>query len=60
MRNGGIVLGLLVAVAFSIAAEGLFFTALALAVFLPVWALHPARRAQARAALPRRPAPGSG
>ncbi len=51
--TGGIVLGLLVAVAFSIAAEGLFFTALALAVFLLVWALHPARRAEARAALPR-------
>ncbi|MDG4799488.1 DUF2079 domain-containing protein [Micromonospora sp. WMMD980] len=51
--TGGIVLGLLVAVAFSIAAEGLFFTALALAVFLLVWALHPARRTEARAALPR-------
>ncbi|WP_405090620.1 DUF2079 domain-containing protein [Micromonospora sp. NBC_01392] len=51
--TGGIVLGLLVGVAFSIAAEGLFFTALALAVFLLVWALHPARRAEARAALPR-------
>ncbi|MEU4715404.1 DUF2079 domain-containing protein [Micromonospora purpureochromogenes] len=50
--RGGIVLGVLVAVAFSIAAEGLFFTALALAVFLAVWALHPARRAEARAALP--------
>ncbi|MEH0845790.1 DUF2079 domain-containing protein [Micromonospora sp. CPCC 205711] len=51
-RRGGIVLGVLVAVAFSIAAEGLFFTALALAVFLAAWALHPARRAEARAALP--------
>ncbi|OKI77667.1 DUF2079 domain-containing protein [Micromonospora sp. CB01531] len=51
--RGGIVLGLLVAVAFSIAAEGLFFTALALALFLLVWALHPARRAEVRAALPR-------
>ncbi|WP_422743114.1 DUF2079 domain-containing protein [Micromonospora sp. WMMD754] len=51
--TGGIVLGLLVAVAFSIAAEGLFFTALALGVFLLVWALAPARRAEARAALPR-------
>ncbi len=50
--RGGIVLGLLVAVAFSIAAEGLFFTALALAFFLVLWALHPARRAEARAALP--------
>lgn len=50
--TGGVVLGLLVALAFSIAAEGLFFTALALALFLLVWALHPARRAEARAALP--------
>ncbi|MEV0156906.1 DUF2079 domain-containing protein [Micromonospora sp. NPDC050686] len=50
--RGGVVLGLLVAVAFSIAAEGLFFTALALALFLAVWSLHPARRAEARAALP--------
>ncbi|MEV6707540.1 DUF2079 domain-containing protein [Micromonospora wenchangensis] len=50
--RGGLVLGVLVAVAFSIAAEGLFFTALAVAVFLAVWALHPARRAQARATLP--------
>ncbi|WP_432899299.1 DUF2079 domain-containing protein [Micromonospora matsumotoense] len=50
--RGGLVLGVLVAVAFSIAAEGLFFTALAVAVFLGVWAVHPARRAQARAALP--------
>ncbi|MFG1846281.1 DUF2079 domain-containing protein [Micromonospora carbonacea] len=51
LRNG-VVLGVAVAVAFSIAAEGLFFTALALGVFLPVWALHPERRARARAALP--------
>ncbi|MBQ1066916.1 DUF2079 domain-containing protein [Micromonospora sp. D75] len=51
--TGGIVLGLLVAAAFSIAAEGLFFTALALGVFLAVWALHPARWPEARAALPR-------
>ncbi|MFI9640239.1 DUF2079 domain-containing protein [Micromonospora sp. NPDC051925] len=51
-RRGGIVLGVLVAVAFSIAAEGLFFTALAIAVFLTVWALHPAHRVRARAALP--------
>ncbi|WP_433312501.1 DUF2079 domain-containing protein [Micromonospora chersina] len=49
---GGIVLGVLVAVAFSIAAEGLFFTALAVALFLLVWALHPVRRAEVRAALP--------
>ncbi|MGC5018242.1 DUF2079 domain-containing protein [Micromonospora sp. DT47] len=50
--RGGVLLGVLVAVAFSIAAEGLFFTAMALAVFLAAWALHPARRAEARAALP--------
>ncbi|GIJ25465.1 glycosyl transferase [Micromonospora qiuiae] len=48
----GVLLGLLVAVAFSIAAEGLFFTALALGVFVAVWALHPANRAEARAVLP--------
>ncbi|MFC7546236.1 DUF2079 domain-containing protein [Plantactinospora sp. GCM10030261] len=51
LRNG-IVLGVLVAVAFSIAAEGLFFTALACGVFLAAWALHPPRRAEARATLP--------
>ena len=51
VRNG-IVVGVLVAVAFSIAAEGLFFTALALAVFLATRALHPARRAETRAVLP--------
>ncbi|MFU8849996.1 DUF2079 domain-containing protein [Micromonospora sp. SL1-18] len=50
--RGGIVLGLLVAVAFSIAAEGLFFTALAVALFLVLWAMHPSRRAEVRAALP--------
>ncbi|WP_232074592.1 DUF2079 domain-containing protein [Phytohabitans suffuscus] len=49
-RRNGLVLGVLVAVAFSIAAEGLFFTALACGVFLGVWAL--ARRTEARAALP--------
>ncbi|MEU7584897.1 DUF2079 domain-containing protein [Micromonospora sp. NPDC049230] len=48
----GVLLGVLVAVAFSIAAEGLFFTALALGVFVAVWALHPVNRAEARAALP--------
>ncbi|WP_433114416.1 DUF2079 domain-containing protein [Micromonospora sp. CA-246542] len=48
----GVILGVLVAVAFSIAAEGLFFAALALGVFVAVWALHPAHRAEARAALP--------
>ncbi|WDZ84466.1 DUF2079 domain-containing protein [Micromonospora cathayae] len=51
LRNG-VIFGVLVAVAFSIAAEGLFFTALALAVFLAVWAAHPANRAAVRAALP--------
>lgn len=51
LRNGAL-LGVLVAVAFSIAAEGLFFTALATGVFLGAWALHPARRAEAWAALP--------
>ncbi|HEX2300660.1 MAG TPA: hypothetical protein VHH34_19500, partial [Pseudonocardiaceae bacterium] len=51
LRNGA-VLGLLVAVGFSIAAEGLFFTALASGVFLGTWALARATRAEARAALP--------
>jgi hypothetical protein len=50
-RNG-LLLGVLVAVAFSIAAEGLFFTALACAVFLGTWALDRGRRAEARALLP--------
>lgn len=49
----GVILGLLVAVGFSIAAEGLFFTALASCVFLLVWSLAPATRAEARAAAPR-------
>ncbi|MEE6260482.1 DUF2079 domain-containing protein [Plantactinospora sonchi] len=49
---GGILLGVLVAVAFSIAAEGLFFTALACGVFLGTWTAHRSRRAEARAALP--------
>nr|WP_212829102.1 DUF2079 domain-containing protein [Catellatospora sp. TT07R-123] len=35
----GVILGLLIAVCFSIAAEALFFTALALGVFTLVWAL---------------------
>ncbi|WP_433529295.1 DUF2079 domain-containing protein [Micromonospora sp. CA-263727] len=48
----GVILGVLVAISFSIAAEGLFFTALALGLFVAVWALHPANRAEARAALP--------
>ncbi len=51
LRDGAL-LGLLVAVAFSIAAEGLFFTALALGLFVAVWALHPANRTEARAVLP--------
>lgn len=51
LRNG-LVLGLLVACGFSIAAEGLFFTALASGVFLAAWALAPATRVEARAALP--------
>ncbi|WP_319463651.1 DUF2079 domain-containing protein [Micromonospora sp. RTP1Z1] len=50
--RGGVLLGVLVAVAFSIAAEGLFFTALALALFLALWAMQPSRRAEVRAALP--------
>jgi hypothetical protein len=51
LRNG-VLLGVLVAVAFSIAAEGLFFTALACGVFLVAWAADPSHRAEARAALP--------
>ncbi|MGA3488062.1 DUF2079 domain-containing protein [Micromonosporaceae bacterium DT55] len=51
LRNG-LILGVLVAIAFSIAAEGLFFTALALAVFLAVWAAQPPHWGQVRAALP--------
>ncbi|MFI5491917.1 DUF2079 domain-containing protein [Actinoplanes sp. NPDC051859] len=48
----GVILGVLVAAAFSIAAEGLFFTALACGVFVLVWSLAPATRAEARAAVP--------
>ena len=48
----GVILGVLVAVGFSIAAEGLFFTALASGVFLLVWSLAPATRREARAAAP--------
>lgn len=51
LRNG-LVLGALLAVGFSIAAEGLFFTALAGGVFLITWSLARATRAEARAALP--------
>ncbi|GAB3811874.1 hypothetical protein GCM10027605_52670 [Micromonospora zhanjiangensis] len=50
--RAGIVLGVLVAVTFSIAAEALFFTALACAVFLGARAWHPARRAETRELLP--------
>ncbi|HEX6969680.1 MAG TPA: DUF2079 domain-containing protein [Micromonosporaceae bacterium] len=50
LRNG-VVLGVLVAVAFSIAAEGLFFTALACGVFIATWALTPSRWPEVRAAL---------
>ena len=48
----GLILGVLVAVGFSIAAEGLFFTALATGVFLITRSLLPESRAAARAALP--------
>lgn len=51
LRNGAI-LGVLLGLGFSIAAEGLFFTALAGGVFVIVWSLAPATRAEARAALP--------
>ncbi|WP_370375513.1 DUF2079 domain-containing protein [Micromonospora sp. HM5-17] len=50
LRNG-VLLGVLVAVAFSIAAEGLFATALACGVFLGTWAAHRSRRAEVQAAL---------
>ena len=56
LRNGA-VLGVLLAVGFSIAAEGLFFTALALGVFLLVWSLragHQGRGAGRAARLPGR------
>ena len=52
LRNG-LLLGLLLAVGFSIAAEMLFFTALAGGVFVIAWALARPNRAEARAALPR-------
>lgn len=51
-RRNGVILGVLVAVVFSIAAEGLFFTALACGVFLGTWAADRSRRAEVRAALP--------
>lgn len=52
LRNG-LVLGLLLAISFSIAAEGLFFTALAGGLFLIVWSAAKATWPEARAALPR-------
>jgi hypothetical protein len=51
LRNGA-VLGGVLAVGFSIAAEGLFFTALAAGVFVLTWSLATATRAEARAAAP--------
>jgi hypothetical protein len=51
LRNG-LVLGVLLGIGFSIAAEGLFFTALASAVFVVTWSLSRATRAEARAAAP--------
>jgi hypothetical protein len=51
LRNGA-VLGALLGVSFTVAAEGLFFTALAGGLFLVVWSLSRATRAEARAALP--------
>ncbi|GGK87863.1 DUF2079 domain-containing protein [Mangrovihabitans endophyticus] len=49
LRNGA-VLGLLLAIGFSIAAEGLFFTALASAVFLITWACARVHADEVRAA----------
>jgi hypothetical protein len=51
-RRNGLLLGAAVAVAFSLAAEALFFTALACAVFVGCWAAARSRRAEARADLP--------
>lgn len=51
VRNG-LILGVLVAVAFSIAAEGLFFTALGCGVFLAGWAAARVNRERVRAELP--------
>ncbi|WIM98015.1 DUF2079 domain-containing protein [Actinoplanes oblitus] len=50
LRNG-LTLGVLLAVGFSIAAEGLFYTALASGIFLVVWSCAEAVRQEARAAL---------
>ncbi|HEX8347135.1 MAG TPA: DUF2079 domain-containing protein [Actinoplanes sp.] len=52
LRNG-VLLGLMLAVGFSIAAEALFFTALACFVFLLTWSLSRSTWREARAALPR-------
>ncbi|WP_240670048.1 DUF2079 domain-containing protein [Actinoplanes solisilvae] len=49
----GLILGIVLALGFSIAAEGLFFTALAGGVFVITWALAKVNRAEARAALPK-------
>ncbi|WP_328466875.1 DUF2079 domain-containing protein [Actinoplanes sp. NBC_00393] len=51
LRNG-LILGLLLAMGFSIAPEGLFYTALACGVFLGVWSLARPVRDEAREALP--------
>ena len=51
LRNG-LLLGVLLAVGFSIAAEGLFFAAMASGLFVIVWSAARATRAEARAALP--------
>lgn len=52
LRNG-LVLGVLLAIGFTVAAEGLFFCALAAGIFVITWSLSPATRAEAREALPR-------
>jgi hypothetical protein len=52
LRNG-VLLGLALAAGFSIAAEGLFFTALAGGLFVLAWSWQKATRAEAREALPR-------
>jgi hypothetical protein len=51
VRNGA-VLGVLLAVCFTIAAEVLFFTALATAVFVVTWSLAPVNRTEVKAAAP--------
>jgi hypothetical protein len=49
----GVILGVLLALCFTIAAEALFFTAMAAALFVIVWALAPVNRPAAREAAPR-------